>query len=174
MEKSFTGILEDSNSNLWGNHIKVPEDVVAYFKEKKVKRLLCTLDKIETIHCAIMGSAEGPYILINKELKKKLIKDLGHKIQVKLKPDNSKYGMPMSEELEQCLAEDKTVLNYFENLTTGKQRNLIHMVNKIKNPDIKIRRALSIVEHLNREQGELDFKKLNEVIKEFNQRFKTL
>ncbi len=35
MEKSFTGILEDSNSNLWGNNIKVPEDVVAYFKEKK-------------------------------------------------------------------------------------------------------------------------------------------
>ncbi len=33
-----------------------------------------------------MGSAEGPYILINKELKQKLIKDLGHKIQVKLKP----------------------------------------------------------------------------------------
>ena len=41
-----------------------------------------------------------------------------------------------------------------------------------ENPDIKVRRALSIVEHLKRENGVLDFKKLNEVIKEFNQREK--
>lgn len=172
MTKSFSSHIEESKSNLWGSHIKVPIEIAHFFKENKINRLLCTLNNQTTIHCAIMSSAEGPYILINKQLKKSIEKTSNSLIRVELNPDLSKYGMEMSIELEQSLSEEPVILQYFEALTPGKQRNLIHLVNSVKNPEIKIRRALSIVEHLMREQGKLDFKILNEVIKEFNHRFK--
>lgn len=174
MKQTFSGIIEESNSNLWGSHIKVPEEVVTFYKAKKVKRFICSFTNGLKIHCAIMSSSEGPYILINKQLRKKLLQEGTKLIELRLEPDNSKYGMEMPAEFEQTLSEDPEILQYFENLTPGKQRNLIHLVNSVKNPDIRIRRALSIVEHLHREDGQLDFRKLNEVIKEFNQRFKTL
>jgi hypothetical protein len=172
MYKNFIGHIEESESNLWGSHIKVPKEIVLFYKEMEVKRLICRFNESTKIHCAIMPSSEGPYILINKPLKKQLCKIYSNKIPIELSPDNSKYGMEMPVEFEQCLIDDGKAINYFELLTPGKQRNLIHLVNTIKNPEIRIRRALAIVEHLNRETGQLDFKKLNELIKEYNQRFK--
>jgi hypothetical protein len=172
MKKEFKGLIEESESNLWGSHIKVPEEISTFFKENKIKRFICSLNNSLKIHCGIMPSAEGPYILINKQIKTQLDKEGEKLISVCLSQDNSKYGMEMPIEFEQSMMEDETSFEYFENLTPGKQRNLIHLVNSVKNPDIKIRRAISIVEHLNREKGQIDFKKLNALIKEYNQRFK--
>ncbi|KAA3651719.1 MAG: hypothetical protein DWP98_02495 [Bacteroidetes bacterium] len=172
MKKSFIGEVTLHNSNLWGGHIKVPYEIAQFYSQKKVKRFICLLQKEIKINCAILSDGKGPFILINKEINKKLKKNIDETVLVELSPDDSKYGMEMPIEFEQCLMEDEAAYKFFENLSPGKQRNLIHLVLKIKNSDIRIRRSLSIIEHLNREQGELDFVKLNEVIKEFNQRFK--
>lgn len=170
--KSFVAHIEQMNSNLWGNHIKVPVDIVEYFKRHKVKRLLCFINEEIKIHCAIMASQKGPFILINKQIVRQLNKGNYHQLQIRLELDHSKYGMEMPEELDHCLKEDPIAFGYFEQLTPGKQRNLIHMVANVKSSDIKIRRSLAILEHLFRESGQLDFKKLNELIKEYNQKFK--
>lgn len=49
---------------------------------------------------------------------------------------------------------------------------MIHLVNKIKNTDIKITRAMAIAHHLMETKGNIEFKQLNETIKEFNQKNK--
>jgi len=47
-------------------------------------------------------------------------------------------------------------------------------VNKIKNTDIKINRSMAIAQHLMDVKGMLDFKQLNETIKEYNQKHKLI
>ncbi len=172
MVKEFISKIEMLDSNLWGNHIKVPQEIANFYKENKIKRLICWLQEEIKMHCAIMYNQEGPFILINKSIYKQLKKIGNDIVKVRLEEDLSKYGMDMPIEFEQCLIEDQKAYEHFENLTPGKQRNLIHLVASVKSSDIKIRRALAILEHLKREQGKIDFKGLNHLIKEYNQNFK--
>ena len=53
----------------------------------------------------------------------------------------------------------------FHNLTPGKQRNLIYIVAKPKSQDIRIRKAIVIIEYLKSSGGTIDFKELNEALK---------
>ena len=66
------------------------------------------------------------------------------------------------------LDQEETAKEIFESLTPGKQRTLIYIVLKVKNTDSRIRKALAIVEHLNESKGDLDFKRLNVLIKHYN------
>lgn len=68
----------------------------------------------------------------------------------------------MAEEMEVVFQEEPQAFKLFEELTPGKQRTLIHIVKKVKNPDLWIKKALTIAEHLIRNRGKLDFKELNE------------
>ncbi len=168
MKQKTESILVDHNSNLWGNCFRIKDEVAENFVEGKDRRVLCTINGMETIHCALMPSPQGFFILINSALKRKLKLSLGDRANLEIEKDESKYGMSVSEEFEAVVIEDEEVAHYFEQLTPGKQRNLIHLVNQVKNPDIRINRAMAIVKHLILEKGEIEFKKLNALIKEFN------
>ena len=163
MKLTIEAILGDKHSNLWGFHFLIPEAIAAEFKEGKTTRIVATFNDAIKHHCAIMPSAEGPFIMLNKELVKKLNAEPGDLITIHLEKDNSEYGMPICEEFEAVIFGDEAVFDYL-------QRNLIHLVNKIKSSDIKINRSMAIAEHLIEARGVIDFKELNEKIKEFNQR----
>ena len=68
------------------------------------------------------------------------------------------------------LSQDLEGSDYFHKLTKGKQRSLIHIVGKVKNIDSQLAKGLAIMHHLKEAQGELDFKRLNVLIKEYNNR----
>ncbi len=157
------------NNKLWSYYIQISDEVAEKYIEGKDRRIVCTLNDKESIHCALMPSPRGYFILINQSLKKKLGLQLGESVQLKIEKDRSKYGMPMSEEFEACLAEEAEAFAYFERLTPGKQRNLIHLVNQVKSSEIRIRRSLAIVEHLITEKGKVEYKRLNELLKNYNQ-----
>src|SRR5690606_8599463 len=105
---------------------------------------------------------------ISKKLKKQLSIELGDKIKLQIEKDHSKYGMPIAKEFEICLKEDPIALKYFEALSPDKQRNLIYLVNQVKSSEIKIRRSLAIIEHLIIEDGQIEYKRLNQLIKQYN------
>ncbi len=157
---------------MWGYHFKIPTSIADKYIEGKDRRILCTINGEETIHCALMPSPEGFFILINKSLKKRLKLAEGKPAELNIEKDRSKYGMPVAEEFQAILKEDEVAARYFEKLSPGRQRNLLHLVNKIKSPDIRIRRCLAIFDHLVENKGEIDFKGLNEKIKAYNQRLK--
>ncbi|MEX2379581.1 MAG: YdeI/OmpD-associated family protein [Vicingaceae bacterium] len=157
------------NNKLWTYYISISDEIAQKYIEGKDRRVVCTLNDKESMHCALMPSPRGYFILINQALKKKLGLHLGESVQLKIEKDRSKYGMSISEEFETCLKEEPIAYKYFEELTPGKQRNLIHMVNQVKSSEIKIRRSLAIVEHLITEKGKIEFKRLNQLIKSYNQ-----
>ena len=167
--KSFTTTLDVLNSPIWGYHLPIPPKIAEEFKTKSIKRVVCEVNGKLKIHSAILSSNGYYYVLINKQNVKQmgLVKD--EPILVSLTEETSKYGMPMAEEMQEVFAQEPEALSYFDKLTPGKQRNLIHLVNKVKNQNSRISKALAISHHLKEVKGELDFKMLNQTIKDYNQ-----
>lgn len=163
---TFTTILEKFNSNLWGFHIKVPSEAAEIFKEGKERRVVCHLNNIIEIQCAIMPKGDTFFINLNKEVRKKLDLGLGEKVTVTLRKDESKYGLPMPEEMDELLKMDEEGSRYFHELSKGKQRTLLHMIGKPKTSDTRLRKALVVVDYLKMTGGKLDFTELKEAFKD--------
>lgn len=107
-------------------------------------------------------------VLVNQERRNRLGLHQGDTFTVLLEKDTSEYGMPMSEEFREVLYQNPAADRIFHTLTAGKQRTLMHLSDNVKNPDIRIRRALVVTAHLEHQQGKIDFKLLNDELKAAN------
>ena len=107
------------------------------------------------------------YILINAEIRKKCRLRIGSKVLVELQPDESKYGMPMPEEMDELLKIDDDANELFHALTKGKQRSLLYIIGKAKEFSTRINKAIVITEHLKQMNGKLDFKIFNQDFKDY-------
>lgn len=170
MEKTkiFTTTLANFHSNLWQHHLPVPEDIARLFIEGDNRRVICRVNDFPAYHAALMKCIDYWYILINKALKDKMGISEGDAVQVRLEKDTTEYGHEMAEELQTLLDQDEEGNLFFQSLTKGKQRSLIYIVNQVKNPQSRLNKALAIVHHLKEAKGSLDFKRLNEKIKYYN------
>ncbi len=168
----FTSVLSKFNSPLWGHHITVPEKVSQHFISKGQKRVTCSLNGSTPFQCALMPSGDGNYfITVNKELRDKLKLRVGMNVTAELEKDKSKYGMPMPEELQELLIQDPEGDRLFHALTPGKQRNLIYIAGKPKQSKTRLKKAIVVIEHLKANNGKIDFKRLNEDMKESNKKW---
>lgn len=164
--KTFKSYLEKFDSNLWVFHIVIPEKEAKPFIKGTDRRVVCTLNGTESFQCALMPGGPGvTFINLNKKIRDKLKLKLGSEVTVSLEKDNSEYGLPMPEELAELMKMDEEGSALFHALTPGKQRTLLHIVGSVKNSDIRIRRALAIVNHLKLTGGKINYKQLNEQMK---------
>jgi len=72
--------------------------------------------------------------------------------------------------MEELLLQDEDGNKVFHRLTPGKQRSLLHIIAKPKSENIRIKKAVAILEYLKSVNGKLDFKELNLAIKNANNR----
>jgi hypothetical protein len=162
----------DDKALYWELHIPIPESVFQQLHtEAKDKRFICTLKNEYSFHCAMLPKVTFHYILLNREVCKKLNLHLNDDIEVTLEKDESKYGMPLSEEMQEVFFSDPEGSELFHQLTPGKQRSLIHLVNKYKSSQLRIEKSFVILYHLKNRKGVLDFKGLNEDFNNFKNRF---
>ena len=105
------------------------------------------------------------FIKVNKELRILNKLNLGQEINVAILKDESKYGMPLPEEMKELLTQDPEGENYFNQLTPGKQRGLLYLVGKMKSSNKRIEKSLIILGHLKEQCGQLDYKILHEDFK---------
>lgn len=164
----FQSTIEVFQNDVYGYHVPVPEHIIEQFSKYDDQRVLYVLNKEIKRPGGFMKCAQYHYLLLNKVTVKKLRLHPGSNVHVSVEKDTSEYGMPMPEEMQVVMDQDDTARGFFDQLTPGKQRNLIYVVSKIKNPDKRINKALAIMEHLNEVEGKLDFKMLNETIKKYN------
>ena len=158
-------------SAIYGGHVSVPEEVSEYFLKKKIKRVICILNENHEFHCALMSQGGGRYFInINGDVRKKLKLEIGSEVNVELKKDESKYGMPVPEEFEELLKIDDELDRVFHQLTPGKQRSLLHIIGKPKTSETRLNKAIVVSEYLKQVNGKLDFKQLNQAFKDYNQR----
>ncbi|MBT8327484.1 MAG: DUF1905 domain-containing protein [Bacteroidia bacterium] len=158
-------------NQVWYAAILVPGEIGSQVINKDNRRVVCTINNQLTFQCALMPGGEGNFFInTNKEIRKKLKLEIGDSVEVLLKPDNSEYGMPVCEELLSAWEIDEHGYILFKKLTLGKQRSLIHIVGKPKSSEIRIKKALVMLEYLKSVDGKLDFKELNEAFKQANKK----
>lgn len=168
MQYSFKSKLIKINSSVWNIAIRVPDEIAEAFSKGEHKRMLATYNDAHTASCAFMaGAKEGHWLMINKEIRKKFRIDVGDEIHVTLKPDTSKYGMPLPPEMEELLLQDEIGNHYFHELTPGKQRSLLYIIGKPKGSETRLKKAVAIMEYIKAVKGKIDFKEMNEYIKNF-------
>lgn len=157
--------LEDDRVYMY--HIVVPTEIYEFYKSKKQKRLICTVNKLTPYPSAILNVKGGYYYInLNKERMKKLKIQPGDKVDVILEPDTSEYGMPMPLELQEIFDQDSEVQTVFHKLTPGKQRSLLYIIGKVKTESKRIEKAIIMTNYLKRVNGKLDFKELNQAFKD--------
>jgi hypothetical protein len=168
---SFTAVLFLMSSTVWSVGVEVPTNIAAKYVGIGEKRVVCTLNDNAAYQCALMPQGDGRYFLnVNAELQKKLSLKIDELVYVSIEPDNSKYGLPMPEELQAIFDIDDQADSVFHALTAGKQRTLLHLIGKPKSSEIRIKKAISVVDYLKEVNGKLDFKELNEAIKRGNKK----
>ena len=164
----FNSVLEESTNKLWGCHFVVPKLVSdAIITQGEARRVVCTLNENLEYQCALLPRGDGSFVItVNKKSQTKLGLKIGSKINVSLQKDESEYGLPMPEELAELLAQDEEGNRYLHDLSPGKLRTLLYMVGQPKNSDVRLHRALVVVEHLKRNRGKIDYKQLNFTIRD--------
>lgn len=151
----------------------MPGEVSDLFSKTTERRVVATLDGKHRYHCALMPIIEGGFFMnVNKATRDKLKIEVGQAVIIRMGPDVSPYGMPVSSEFEEVLRQDPFSAKMFHALTPVKQRSLIYYVDNVKNPEIKLRRAFVIMEHLALHGGKVDHKELNEEMKAANKKAK--
>lgn len=163
-----TTIAHFTSSPLWGYYFPVSNEIASLFINGNNRRVICTLNDTISMHCALMPNKENWFVMLNKQVFKKLNLPLNSVIEIKMIKDESEYGMPMPDEFREVLDQDPDADVYFHNLTPGKQRSLIYLVGKVKSSDSRIRKALAIADHLTANKGNIDYKLLNEAFKTYN------
>lgn len=135
----------------WGSSccVAIPEEVATAFKEANVSRVVCMINKGDHYHCAINKSKKyGYFLLFSKARQKAIGVSAGEELEVTLLADESEYGLPMPEEWAEVMATDEAAYERFQNLTPGRQRNILHLVGSAKREETRINRALLIAENL--------------------------
>ncbi len=119
------------------------------------KRVVCTINGAEPFQCALMPSGGRFYIIVNKKKRDALGIVAGDTVKVELVIDESKYGLPMPEELGEVLNQDPDGDRLFHALTAGKQRSMLYLLGNIKDIDKRIHAALIFIDHLKENDGKI-------------------
>ena len=133
--------------------------------EGKSKRVLCSIKASEPFACALMPWGDFFYIMVNKLRRAELGLEVGDKVDVVLEKDESKYGMPMPEELQEVMNQDPEGNKLFDGLTAGKQRSMMYYISKIKEIDKRIYTSLVFIEHLKKNDGKIVYEELQQELK---------
>lgn len=159
---TFQTTLSLLDNPLWTVVFPIPQNIAEEIQEaQKDRRVICIIDSF-TKHCALMHDGQGGFfIMINKAECKKLKIEPGDHCSLELVLDTSKYGMAVPEAFNAVMETDPDGEKLFESLTPGKQRSVLHMLGKIKNEELQIKRTLIFFEHLKRQGGNIDYKVLN-------------
>ncbi|MGE3466506.1 MAG: YdeI/OmpD-associated family protein [Pyrinomonadaceae bacterium] len=137
--------------------LRFPKTKVSRFEFKgNLRRVVCTLNGIETYNCALFPSKDDYFITLSKQRRTKLGIDVGDVVNIELEKDKSKYGMVMPEEFAEVLRHDADGKRLFEELSPGNQRLMLKLIVFVKDVDKRIAKALTGIELLKQTDGVFD------------------
>ncbi|MFY7666715.1 DUF1905 domain-containing protein [Flavobacterium sp.] len=131
------------------HYILVPDAVVAAIRKNGNTRAICTLNKAETFHCALLPKKEGGYFVnVGSKICKKLKIGVGSEVEATFEIDQSEIQFAVPEEWTAVLTTDEEAKQIFERLSLGNQRGLLHLIDQVKSTEKRVERALKIAEKL--------------------------
>ncbi len=131
-------------------YIAVPDEVAAIFVTgRKPVRMRCIINDTVKFQCAIRPIAYGGfYINVSASLRQEGQLVLGQKVSVAVIKDDSEYGRDIPEELLELLSQDEEGRRCFENILPSNQRGIIHYVASAKSVQVRVDRALKMINRL--------------------------
>lgn len=128
-------------------YLLLEDEVLKHFPLKS--RVICLADGHLEFSAAVMALGEGKgYLMLNGKRLKALKKREGDSVSLILKTDDSEYGMPMPDELQEILDQDEEIRTHFEALTPGKKRTILHYIGMVKNSELRLEKAIRFINNL--------------------------
>lgn len=142
------------------HHVVVPKEIVQQFAPDT--RVMCSINDNKAFHGGLVNLGEGhAYITVNKKRMKAYAISLDDEVKVTLEKDESEFGMEVPEELEALLAQDEAGKKRFSALKPSIQRYIIYHVDGVKNSQLRIDRAIKLIENLKAlPEGKENFKQI--------------
>lgn len=140
---SFETRLAEYKNMLVSTVVEIPADVVKKLPAGRV-RVEGKLNQV-SFNLAIQSKKHGPkYLSVSQAMRKSAGVKPGDKVKVSFAiVDPDKLDLP--EEMQEVLAQDTEGAKKWNKLTVGLQRSLVHYINSSKNVDVRIERALFLI-----------------------------
>jgi hypothetical protein len=124
----------------------VPPEVASPIRKAKIKRLIAQLNDGEPWSCALGTAAAGEFmIMVSKARLDAHGLRVGSMAQMRLVPDESRYGMPVPPALAEVFEFDPEVEAAFQNLLPGRQRNYLHHIGSAKSEETAAKRIAALM-----------------------------
>jgi bifunctional DNA-binding transcriptional regulator/antitoxin component of YhaV-PrlF toxin-antitoxin module len=150
--------LEVTNSDPPWHILRFPKKKVEHFGFKgNIRRVVCTLNGVETFNCSLFPAKDDYFITLNKKLRERLGLAVGDAATLEIAKDESKYGMPMPKEFAEVLRQDAEGKRLFDALSPGNQRLMLKLIALVKDVDKRIIRSLTGIELLKRSDGAFNY-----------------
>ncbi len=140
---SFETRLVEYDDTLVSTVVEIPADIIKKLPKGRV-RVEGKLNEL-VFNLAIQFKKTGTrYLSISQAMRKTAKIEPGDKVKVSFQlVDPDKLELP--EEMEAVLAQDDVGAKLWNKLTVGLQRSLVHYINTTKNVDLRIERALFLM-----------------------------
>lgn len=127
----------------------VPAEVAAPIRDAKIKRLIAQLNDGEEWPCALGTAGAGEFmIMVSKARVDAHGLRVGSMAQMTLRPDTSRYGMPVPASLAEVFEFDPDVERAFQRLLPGRQRNHLHHIGSAKTEETAAKRIAALLREL--------------------------
>lgn len=127
----------------------VPPEVSSPIREAKIKRLVAQLNDGEEWSCALGSAGPGEFmVMVSKARLDAHGLRVGSLAQMSLRPDTSRYGMPVPEALTEVFAFDPDIEVTFQRLLPGRQRNHLHLIGSAKSEETAAKRIAALLREL--------------------------
>lgn len=138
--------------NYW--FVEITPDILAQLPGRKEKgdfnqRLIITLDSKIRWQAGILALGNGSgLITVQKDRLKKLGKTLGDFVQVQLEKDDSEFGVPVAEEIEEYWIQVPESKDRFDALTPAMKRYILNHVSTAKSAEKRLERTHLLLSNL--------------------------
>ncbi|MCF2504712.1 DUF1905 domain-containing protein [Dyadobacter sp. CY107] len=128
----------------------VPDEIAMQFVEgRKPARVRCLLNDKVDFQCAIRPKGGGGfYINIGTPLRQEGKFVLGQKLHAQIRKDESEFGRDVPEELQELLELDEEGKRLFYESLPSHQRAIIYYVAGAKSVQVRIDRAIMMINRL--------------------------
>ncbi len=154
---SFKGFVELAKGQGISSLIYVPDKKLKQINYKSRIRIQGKINEEIDFNLAIQSKKTGEkYLSFGSDLRRKAKVKIGDNVFISFQIVSSDF-LEFPEELQVALEQDEIAAKFFKSLTIGFQRSLIHYINSAKSIEVRINRALKILDKV--KNGEFEFQK---------------
>ena len=152
-QKTFAAVLESDHSSLNWVVARVPFDVQKAWPNRKRLRVRGDINGF-AFRTSLFpypggaGNRAGYMLLVNKKMQAGAKAYRGDKVRITLEPDLQERKAAMPAELARALKADRQLRKWFDGLSEYTRRTFGALVDEIKSPEARQRRAGRIAERL--------------------------